>query len=290
MNISSLVRIAGTAVLDGIHTADAESAGAALGVLANTTERQIGLSYGMGDLLVNLGRPREAAPYYERLKQASPGEGVSAPIYDALYAGGDTVLAAEAAREALPLVSGPLSADTPRRKAQLEATCGVAAWKAARHDTAGLDQLFAQLDRPGLPPAEAQMTEGMQACARVIRALLYIRQRPEEARATAITLDTAAIHEDNHLAKLVASRILEQLGDTTRALAVLRHRSYHWATTFFLAALLREEGRLAALTGDREGAIRAYQHYLRLRSKAEPRLQPEVAMVREELGKLVGEQ
>ena len=33
---------------------------------------------------------------------------------------------------------------------------------------------------------------------------------------------------------------------------------------------LREEGRLAALTGDRQGAIRAYRHYLALRGDAEP--------------------
>ncbi len=46
---------------------------------------------------------------------------------------------------------------------------------------------------------------------------------------------------------------------------------------------LREEGRLAALTGDRDGAIRAYRHYLALRSEAEPALQPEVKRVREEL-------
>ena len=46
---------------------------------------------------------------------------------------------------------------------------------------------------------------------------------------------------------------------------------------------LREEGRLAALTGDRAGSIRAYRHYLALRSEAEPALQPEVRQVRAEL-------
>ena len=46
---------------------------------------------------------------------------------------------------------------------------------------------------------------------------------------------------------------------------------------------LREEGRLASLTGDRAGAIRAYRHYLTLRSEAEPALQPEVRAVRAEL-------
>ena len=58
------------------------------------------------------------------------------------------------------------------------------------------------------------------------------------------------------------------------------------ATFPYYATCLREEGRLAALAGDPEGAIRAYRHYLALRSEAEPSLQPEVRRVREELDAL----
>jgi hypothetical protein len=53
--------------------------------------------------------------------------------------------------------------------------------------------------------------------------------------------------------------------------------------------LLREEGRLAALTGDRTGAIRAYQHYLALRTDPEPSLRPQVEQVRADLGQLLKE-
>jgi len=60
-------------------------------------------------------------------------------------------------------------------------------------------------------------------------------------------------------------------------------------STRYLSSLLKDEGRLAALTGDREGAIRAYEHYLALRSDPEPSLKPEVDRVRAELAKLVGE-
>ena len=45
----------------------------------------------------------------------------------------------------------------------------------------------------------------------------------------------------------------------------------------------REEGRLAALTGDRVGASRAYHRYLSVRIDPEPRLQSQVAEVRAEL-------
>ena len=52
---------------------------------------------------------------------------------------------------------------------------------------------------------------------------------------------------------------------------------------------MREEGRLAALTGDRERAIEAYSHYLNLRSDPELEVLPEVQAVRNELARLVGE-
>ena len=47
--------------------------------------------------------------------------------------------------------------------------------------------------------------------------------------------------------------------------------------------------RLAALVGDRDGAIRAYRHYLVLREHPEPALEPQVAEVRKELAKLLAE-
>jgi hypothetical protein len=53
--------------------------------------------------------------------------------------------------------------------------------------------------------------------------------------------------------------------------------------------ILREEGRLAALVGDRAGAIKAYSHYLALRHNPEPTVKPEVGRVRSELARLVGE-
>ena len=51
------------------------------------------------------------------------------------------------------------------------------------------------------------------------------------------------------------------------------------------ATYLREEGRLAAATGDREAA-RAYRRYLTLRENAERSLQPQVMKVRTELARI----
>ena len=97
------------------------------------------------------------------------------------------------------------------------------------------------------------------------------------------------------LDNLLLSRMLIQFGDTAAALAASRRRIYHgdWQVgghADLLVDFLREEGRLAAMTGDTAGAIHAYNHYLALREG--PDYEPwrqERDQVRHELAALVGE-
>jgi hypothetical protein len=66
---------------------------------------------------------------------------------------------------------------------------------------------------------------------------------------------------------LVLARLYEELGDRAAALGALRRRPYDWDTgPLYLTTFLREEGRLAALTGDLEGAARANAKVRALRS------------------------
>jgi hypothetical protein len=87
---------------------------------------------------------------------------------------------------------------------------------------------------------------------------------------------------------LVVARILEARGDATRALAAVRRRAFGLVPRY-LSTHLREEGRLAAQTGDTTGAIAAYRHYLALRSNPEPSLKQDVERVRAELAELLSE-
>jgi len=68
---------------------------------------------------------------------------------------------------------------------------------------------------------------------------------------------------------LLLARDLVQQGDTLGALAAARRRTWPGASPpidgAMLTEFLREEGRLAALAGDVEGAIEAYYIYLALR-------------------------
>jgi len=89
---------------------------------------------------------------------------------------------------------------------------------------------------------------------------------------------------------LIVARLRERQGDLRSALAAVRRRPYnHDNGPIMLAVFLRKEGRLAALAGDRDGAIRAYRHYLALRSDPEPSVRPEVDRVRDELARALGE-
>ena len=89
---------------------------------------------------------------------------------------------------------------------------------------------------------------------------------------------------------LVLAQLQAGQGRTAEALATVRRRPYWWnAQHQTLPTYLRTEGTLATQVGDTAGAVRAYQHYLALRSGADPVLQPEVEEVRAELAGLLGE-
>ena len=85
---------------------------------------------------------------------------------------------------------------------------------------------------------------------------------------------------------LVAARLWERSGDVPRALAAVRRRLFFQRRAYFFGAVLRQEGRLATLAGDRAGAVVAYRRYLRLRGDAEPSVRTEVASVRGALADL----
>ena len=89
-------------------------------------------------------------------------------------------------------------------------------------------------------------------------------------------------------ANLVVAHLAELQGDLPLALRAVRRRAgvYGFFPAWHLSTFLREEGRLAALTGDTAGALRAYGHYVALRTNPEPAVQPEVEWVRAELAKL----
>jgi hypothetical protein len=187
-------------------------------------------------------------------------------------------------------------------------------WRLSRGQTAGASRAIARLRRHRSDDLPSAITTDT-VCAVLLEAKLaavshapaaadalqrldaLIRNGPGGQRSgpeIAFTLSPAYVRsmvgispcgfED--FANLEIARLRERQGDLRAALAAVRRRSYAYHLSDYLAPHLREEGRLAALTGDTAGAVAAYRHYLALRSNPEPALRPGVEAIRAELAKL----
>jgi serine/threonine-protein kinase len=138
-----------------------------------------------------------------------------------------------------------------------------------------------------VPADSAWLREIPGGFALLLESEIAARQHASELPKLLVELDSALIDASSIpfvlFGNLIAARLHEEQGDLPRALAAIRRRIWDLVPNPYYATYHREEGRLAALNGDREGAIRAYRRYLALRSQAEPRLQPQVKQVRAEL-------
>jgi serine/threonine-protein kinase len=260
----------------------------------NDTQRR-GLSRMAHDFELVAGRPSAALA---RLVASSDSAGdTNVPVLairNAMIADGDTVTAHEAARTLGAFEARPVSTDSSQRAVQRTATRVLEPWRLSRGDTS---QTRRSLER--LRSIARQLTGQARYDAEVeiatIEAMYADVARSGELPSRAARLDSllrdlnypAAVVSRASFANLVAARLLEKAGDIRGALQAARRRSDAWAQNNpYLATQLREQGRLAALAGEREEAIRAYKHYLALRFAPEPALQPQVEAVRRELIKL----
>jgi len=267
-----------------------------------------GGSFERGMVALDGGRPRESSRFLAEIENAGipgPGErpqgwrlgegGGPGFIHLALYWGADTVRAAEAARRLARLAPGASLTGNDARD-QLEARCVVATWRAARGDYAYADAAVRRLRDArvrGLHGVDSVTVEGFRSlCAALLDATRATALRLPNARQKLEHADAASRTFDLFLpalgANLVVAHLAELQGDLPLALRAVRRRAglYGFFPSWHLSTFLREEGRLAALAGDRAGAVRAYRHYLALRTNPEPEVKPEVEMVRAELAKL----
>ncbi|MGE5745620.1 MAG: protein kinase domain-containing protein [Gemmatimonadota bacterium] len=245
--------------------------------------------------------------YYRQWQQ---GVALSAPsrppsawaawlVRDALFLDGpqDSVVTVQAAF--LERIAAGRASPAPTRRQRTQARCWSALWRVAHGDTASTQRVLQQLER------EAEPSYNSAGCVGLITVFLT-RARGGNVRAALVRLDSVVRDAPlpagflalpfpplEEVANLTLARLLAHYGDTARALAASRRRIYlrsHEGLYQSLPEFLREEGRLAAATGDRTGAIRAYSRYLTLREN--PDYAPWRATrdsVRRELAQLVGE-
>jgi hypothetical protein len=290
----------------GIAAEDGERAGAEALRLSESPALRAALRH-LGAL--SHGRPAEA------LQTADiPGDrqtdGLVRRIADALYWGGDTTAARAAARRLARFADGP-PAGAHEVQEQYQAICALAHWRQARGVLGNAEAAIRKLRTaivPGLSGDDStSFVQYAELCAALLAAMRSAALRLPEAPSRLKEADSLAraftsavcCGEPDKLvgtnfwagANLVIARLAEAQGDLSFALRAARRRGapFNLGPTFYLASYLREEGRLAALTADTASAIRAYQHYLALRSQPEPALRPEVERVQTELAQLLSE-
>jgi hypothetical protein len=206
-----------------------------------------------------------------------PNAAVREQVRDALFWDGDQRAGANAARELQRLTAAPPPTAQEPRQAYFANLCTVEIWRLAHGDTVSTHRSMTLLRDEARASAGTGMGPFNAGCAMIADAMHASVVHRADASASIDRLDslmrTGPDGTVREMGNLIVARLKETHGDVAGALAAVRRRDYFLARPAYLSTSLREEARLAALTGDREGAIRAYRHYLALRSAPDSALE-----------------
>lgn len=282
LHMSTLNRILRASQLYGIALDDGGRASEALIQRAvDAQQRQIVLHYAVW-LALNRGRPQRALQIMGVKYHVDPDSMLyhGFALRYGLMWDGDSVAAKHAVASLEARLARLRQSASVNPLAVTYPIFSIALWRLWQSDTMDAAAAVVRLTKTGLSSqaSQADLLETMLAAA---------IHRPDAAL-TLHRLDSLAARgfgDQPHFVHLVSARLHERAGDLPAALASIRRGRWMYPPEY-LSTHLREEGRLARLTGDRKGAIIAYRHYLALRSKPEPTLQPEVDQVRADLERL----
>ena len=299
----TLERIINVSQLDGVALEDGVHAAEALWARGGEWQSSRWRYTKRREIALNRGRPEEARAITKRRMAAQPlrSRDHLSEVVDALYWEADTTLATQLVAEAAGGVDRHARESADPANPVYFDVCAVSLWRLAHSDLSPVPASIADLRR-GQQKFEHLSSGGsvqgsyLGLCADVLEAQLAAATGARDLRARTAQVDSSARRSDAitwvlAAANLTAARLWEQQGDLERALTATRRRVYitdinEQRVLVALSTLLREEGRLAARTGDRQGAIRAFRKYLALRSDAEPAVAPQVARVRAALDSL----
>ena len=278
MPLSDLARIAWITQANGWSPDDAERALATLEKRAGATyehESALALRYAFA---LNGGQPARAHAAAIAFEAQLPDQPVAAlwDMYATIFGEGDTTRARDDVRRLESFASAQLSGDVDHRARQFQARCLVGYWKAEHGNVAGARDDLMEVERrfAGAPTDDFAAREG-RMCAAWLAASLAVGAHAVDAPRLVARLDTMVLRDrvpprmSLTAAAIMSARLHEKLGRIDLALASSRWREHYTGHPMFLSTQLRDEARLALSTGDRDGAIRAYRHYLALRPAPE---------------------
>jgi hypothetical protein len=209
-------------------------------------------------------------------------------ILDALYGDGDSTAASDAARELAQYADAPLASATDSRALQLADICVLEQWRLSRGITAGASQAASLLRRSPLPRVVVPLSPNQVACAEILDATWSVVTHQADALRRLVRLDSLmlggpAVSDAVTYGHIAVARLYDRLGEPRQALEAIRNRTYMVGWPRYLATARREEGRLAALVGDVDGAVDSYERYLAFRTSAESAVQAADRAVRTQL-------
>ena len=285
LSLPLLERIMGSAQLTGQGLTDALLAGAEHRSRGGSEEDLWGAALLNRALLLNLGRPR-AGVELETYEPFTWARNNFAFVIEAVFLDGDRGRAEAEAEESLAM----LQRTELSRYSSFTHRCILGLWGLSLGDSTGVGMAIDSL-RVWEPTTRS--TNLTYLCAAVLEVQRGLLTQSDELRAQTELLDNlmrVGPAVEGHMevaANLTLARAWGELGNLQRALGAARRRSHHPTSgPLGLAAMLRQDGRLAALTGDVQGAAAAYRHYLALRYDPEDSLRPAVDSVRAELARL----
>ena len=283
---ASLERIVGTSQLDGVDLGTAVLAAEEMRARSATRPAKLLAYVALHDLALNRGRRDGTFAAIEGLRAIEPipaGYVYSVrsadhlTVADALFGGGDTVAAFDAARV---LRDRARRLRTPAQSASVRAeevldVCTLGLWDGLRGGRAGIDGALANLHAAAAPDDSARFFGADPTLCLAMLAAIRDADVRTTTPASLRTLDSVATSWPPifgaEFANLVAARLWATHGDTLLALAAVRRRPYYWTLgPRYLATFLSEEVRFAASTGDRAGAARAAAHLATLRGAVQP--------------------
>jgi DNA-binding SARP family transcriptional activator/tetratricopeptide (TPR) repeat protein len=228
----------------------------------------------------NRGRPAEAAVWLDSLM---PHRRRNLPILGWL-AGADTTGMGEAARREARLATATGGAGYPSAPFLMEAG------KLYRKDLSSVDRTVVRLRRD--PVLRDSLDDTHLLAAQLLESWAAVERGSPAAHALVDMADSMLVGRGDFMAvegaNWLVAHLYDRLAAPGRALAAIRRRPY--MATFVwpagLAETSRHEGRWAAATGDREGAVRAYRRYLAWRAAPAPEKTAQRDSVRVELAGL----
>ena len=294
IDTSSIALIQFTSQVDGVALEDAERAVALMLRRAGDAGERTRAMLAAQFLALNRGRPREAIRINDTYRIPVPEGNIQARfrVGYALFWDGDASKAQLAAHVLERSIETARKSDQMKNSKSanvLSDRYAIALWRLSRGDTstAAATVRLLRID----PSDSARVRGARQASLRradVLDAVLAAATRRPDASALLDRLDSLTqigCCETPHPANLVVARLREREGNMASALNAVRRQKWYFPPEY-LSIALRGEGRLAALTQDTIGAIKAYRHYLALRSNPEPEWLADADKIRNEVRRL----